>query len=637
MKCPYCNEEGVFDNSNLNHKFKHNGCTHSKYFKVCPSCRTVIAERVVGRYDWSSDVVLADDIFTVDVCPVCKSSWLPDFPTSWTRSITNLEKAIEVIDDVYKLRNIDNDSLLEVQRSHNGIVFNRYRAATRGVNEYLNGAHKRRMSEYLSFLKIAQVLKEDYIDGKKVTSLSSFGELFSQADDSLSQIAFIITMLINIKMTNMYQPLGKESVYRLFNIRFFENILEILIVNEGMNKRTTIYDFGLAVLARNKEQFEKYSIGYSNKFNESGLEAVFFNSSNKELNRAVKSTFISYALSLGLVEKNDNHYSITNFGKAIRVFMKSRPVIWLDQNATDKEAEFELASSILIWRLYKNGLLPVSDIVGGIEPHQRFIERARGISLNQQEDIHFNIQYDEFQSRTNENFTKLILERVKANLADGYDSDEIQGLSDKLAMLWYNQVLELCFAHRTYLDEILNNDLVFSLKSRLQVGMRWHLKVKEMLRNCGLSPQDYKANPKFSGLNIPDLGLYLPGKNIHNPDILANFTTNDGSKCVLVDAKDEVSINNEVPKLLGYNLYCSHCEIDSFCIIALRGYLPRRTKDRILESKESFDRIVIIDEDSLEKLSIAGLTHDEILSAIRPNDVFSHVDNQYLSSLEFFQ
>src|SRR5690554_3774632 len=93
--CPYCKGTDHFDNSNLTHKYRHS-C--NKHFKLCPFCQTKYATD--NPYSLN-DVEVVENIFTITSCQVCNRSWLPDFPTSWTRSFTNLSKVYEFISDIY--------------------------------------------------------------------------------------------------------------------------------------------------------------------------------------------------------------------------------------------------------------------------------------------------------------------------------------------------------------------------------------------------------------------------------------------------------------------------------------------------------------------------------------------------------
>ena len=126
----------------------------------------------------------------------------------------------------------------------------------------------------------------------------------------------------------------------------------------------------------------------------------------------------------------------------------------------------------------------------------------------------------------------------------------------------------------------------------------------------------------FENIIIDKLTLDLPGGTIYNPDMIIFDERVGKNGCILVDAKDENSINAEVHKLKGYNLYCSDDRVDSFCIIALRGKLPERTKRNIEQYKDDFNKIVIIEEKALEKLKEQGKGHNEVFELISLDDGF---------------
>ena len=254
MKCPYCEKNGVFDNSNLNHKFKHNddGCNH--YFKVCPFCGAIYVE---NRYEVKDEkAIKVNNLFEIDTCIVCGKGWMPDFPTSWMRSLTNIGKIYDVIYDCARISEgkINKDVLLNLQRSHNGVVFNKERANFRGNKQYISGALGRRMSDYLLVLKNMNILKET--TDSNTYEFTEFGNLFKELNDLNEIFAFLITACCNIKITNVYQKDNSGSVYKYFKIRYIENILKVCEVNEKSGNGSTIEAFGVSFLARDVKEFE---------------------------------------------------------------------------------------------------------------------------------------------------------------------------------------------------------------------------------------------------------------------------------------------------------------------------------------------------------------------------------------------
>lgn len=605
MKCPYCMEEGSFDNSSINHIYTHNVCR--RVFYVCKNCGLNITEDLSQASPKRMEHHVVSNLNEISSCPNC-GIWLPKFPTSWIRSFTNIGKIDEVIMDLHKIETssgISSEDLYTVQRAHNRVLYNLRRARTRGLELYENGAPKRRMNEYISFLLTSGVLKKA---GKNIT-FTRFGNEFLSKENTVKFVSLYIMLFSNMKMVNGYQSKGKRSVYSYFKVRFIDNILDMLTYKAQRNKIVTSSDFGLAILARNKEDFIVNSLTNSLK-SEGFKRDIYFGETNKELNRGVISTFINCLISLNVIVKNKNEYSITKIGEELQKFLSERPPIW--ENDISRSAE------LLVWRLLNNDLVSKSDLSSDLgEDFFRYAKEKHNIELTTVRDIHFNAFYDEDHQILTDTSENKLVELIQAKYLKSFEISEVVDLLETLSIIWLDEILKFVNFYRESL----------SITSQsLQSGRRWHERTKQLLIASGLNAIDYSDLPIYTPVEIPKLTLFLPGGTYYNPDILVK--SNAEPKYVLVDAKDSNSLDSEVAKLFGYNLYASHSEVDTFCIISVRGSIHDTTLRRILDDEESFNRITLIDENALVRLSIKRRNWNELTQILRRVNGFNYISEK---------
>ena len=621
--CPYCNGETNIKNLNIDHKFKHEVLGCNKTYKKCFTCGTQYSESNQSDLD---NTVVVNDIFEVDFCNVC-NEWLPDFPTSWIRSFTNLSKIYEFLKDVYKNKGnvINSRTLMIIQRRHNGVVFNIERAKERGTNEYITGAPLRRMNEYFGILKNMGLIKfKDDLANNSKMELTLLGEELLKATDSQTLLSCFILGFINMKLDNGFQKNIKSSCYNRFKIRFTENILQTV---HHLNGHATKYQIALSVLARNKTIYKNICIKKLNEFSSESIKDMYFKNS-KEVDRGVKSTFINMFCELGILSRDHNFYSITGFGKSLLQFINARPSIWFDdvrELSILKKVELDYSfSSLIIWRLHKNGLIKDEEISTEIKLiAQDFIEHITGMNINDINDIQINAFYDIPMLEP----TLLTAVRIKTmDLLDNrYDNEELGALLDILGYIWLDDILKIVVHH----DEVTTDfELKFNneFKSNVQSGRKWHETVKEQFLKLKLNVVDYKDSPIFSGIQIDQLKIFLPGGTLYNPDMIIKDVNFGPQNCILIDAKDENSISEEVSKLFGYNIYSSNIAVNTYTIIALRGTLPRTAARRIEQELSSFSRITIIEEEALYKLANQKLTNEQLLDILIPTYGFKLID-----------
>lgn len=622
MKCPYCGGEEHFDNSSINHKFRHNDC--NKYFKLCSFCSTKYIED--GKEYVDINAIRVANLFEADYCIKCRKEWLPDFPTSWLRSLTNIGKIYDVIDDCTRINagEIRKETLLELQRSHNGVTFNKERAKARGTENYITSALERRMADYILVLRNMQVLINTD-KGKENASfeLSRFGEGFTTANNNYEIFAYFITACCNIKINNGFQKMSKSSVYKYFKIRYIENILRGCAFNRKNGELTSIEDFGVTLLSRNEKEFNTRALEYIKSFNRKGLQDKFFNDTNKELNRSVKGAFVNILVSLGVLQQIGDMYDMTVIGEKILELLNTFPAIWYEDIFSNESVEENIirVAYIMSWRLIKNNLLnetmsylKLKDIE---EYLTEFIPNISGC-----EDIHFSLLYDEPLRRNEEHITYRVIHYMSSTIFYDISEDDLYELCQELPCILFAKIYDIVSNNKDIIEPIIDNIDSDTFKQNTQSGKRWHDEVRDSFIKIGIDARDYRDNPLFEQITINRLDLNLPGGTIYNPDILL-FDSNYGKRgCILVDAKDENSINSEVHKLMGYNTYSSDSRVDTHCIIALRGKLPDRTKTRILNNVTEFDRIVIIEEKALDLLVENKVNKEKAMQILYPNNGF---------------
>lgn len=641
MICPYCNGTDKIINYNITHKYVHSkkGCNNS--FKLCPTCNTLIVDKQI-KSTLNNPIITVNSIFDIVTCPNCNNAWLPDFPTSWCRSLTNLNKVYEVTNDMYKNANciISADTLLNIQRSHFGVIFNNDRARKRGYQEYIAGAPRRRMSEYITQLKYMGILTINNSDNNPTPELSPLGEELATSTNPFTTLIYYIIAYSNIKINNGHCKPLKTSCYKYFKIRFIENILSsINFIKNTTGNGASKYQIALSCLCRNDDEFHNYTLRYLKQYSSSALKQLFFINED-ELTRAIVSTFLNIFVSINLLTKDSNDlYSITSLGESVLEFLKYRPAIWYEDievfaktNNTKCEIIF---AKLMIWRLIKNNLLNKSTLKNiSYEELDSLVCKIIGKQHSEFEDIHLNLFYDEPVYK-NLDITNSILSQMRNYLDISVVTfDDLCAVSKLLNISWFNSLQKIAEPYEEISVNTIINSAENSFKANLQSGKKWHNKSRELLNKSGLYTIDYKDNPCFSTLDIPKLKLMLPGGTLHNPDMLIEESSIGETGHILVDAKDSNSIISEVPKLMGYNLYSKNPNVNSFTIITLRGTLPITVLNNILSSKNEFDRITIIEESALEELSNYNLDKKSLLKFILPLDGFKHITLNTVKSME---
>lgn len=632
MKCPYCNGETSFDNSNLSHKYRHS-CRN--YFKICPICSTKYSTENSFLH---SECKIVENIFDVDYCKECNRAWLPDFPTSWTRSFTNLNKIYEFIQDIFnnEQKSINADNLFNIQRSHFGVIYNPNRAKLRGVEEYIVGAGRRRMLEYFNVLKNMGVLKiKDDISGSVNHEFTRFGEEIASSSNPKDLLSYFIISYLNIKLNNGFQRKQKNSCYRYFKIRFAHNLLSAIKYLNEKGVGASKYQIGLSFLARDDKQFKEYCLDYIDSYSSNMIKHLFFEDET-ELNRAVTSTFINVFQSMNIIRYKDELYYLTELGKEIVDLLESRPAIWFEdiEKYADNTGEDvnDIFARLLIWRLVKNNMVDESEVDISLDLLNTLVQNIVGIPIEQISDIHVNLYYDEPMYKHSFDYTFQITDYVKKYLDKRLEisTNEVEEMCELLMFAWYSDIYSIVDKQgELTLTKFVNSaDNIF--KSNMQSGREWHEKSKQLFNQIGLKTVDYKDTPFFSHCIIDRLSLMLPGGTVHNPDLLILESGIGAKNCILVDAKDQNSINSELPKLMGYSLYSKHPSVDSYTIIALRGELPTTTKQRIESSLEDFERVTIIEENALEKLVSKSMTKHDILDLIIPKNGFKYINSNML-------
>lgn len=639
MNCPYCNNSKDLDNSNLTHKFSDkSGC--KKYFKVCNFCNTIfvnkhqISSSITTNINIGYTIKPVNNILNLNKCPSCNKSWLPDFPMSWLRSITNLDKLYELVHDINKNEDygVENGDLLNIQKRHYGVKFNKDRADNIGYDKYIQGSLIRRMSEYINQLRIMGII---HLNSKGKYILTDIGHNLVKSirhDNNAELISYSVLGYINIKINNGYQKNNSNSCYQYFKIRFIENILKSIdFVYREHSKMASKYQIGLSVLCRDESEFKSYCLKNIIEKSPQNIKSFMF-AGEKELDRAVVSGFLNIFISLNLIEKKKDLYGLTPFGLSILNFLEEHPAIWysdlISNNYESYESKNDRFANIILWRLINNNLLTPNDLNIDIEILNKEIAPFMK-NKKQIKDIHLNLFYDEpIYNISIINNTYKILTLIKSKLKTDIELDILESKCKELNTVWINELTIL--VNNNISAEFIKN---FSEKSTFKTGEKWENTTKFYFKKLGLDIDFYKVNPVFSNLKISTLNIFLPGGTLYNPDLLIKERINNQSKYILIDSKGASSIINELHKLKGYNLYASHEEVDSYAVIPLNGTLSQTSKKTILKEKDSFNRICIIEKKAIELLITKNLTKSKILEIILPLNGFKHITANDIDNL----
>lgn len=614
MKCPYCEGEDNFDNSNIKHKYLHKTETCRGYFKVCPVCETKYV--VNNKEVLDKDAYAVSNLYEIDYCINCKTEWLPDFSTSWIRSLTNIEKIYEVMNDCDKIEEgkISRNILISVQRAHNGVLFNRERALKVGFDVYLNGAGLRRMQEYLVALKSFQFLNDE----GNATKFTELGKELLSTKNVYEMYACFISAMCGIKVSNRYLKRRNNSGYSYYQTRYVENVLRMCRYNKEKQLDTYIEDIGIALLARNEEDFFENAMKYSGTFNRSGLQERFFGESTSELFR-VRGALINIMISIGLLDRKHQKYLLTPIGEDVCKIYEKYPGIWYTNL---KENEVEKAAYLMVWRLLSNEFVDENCLLISKDDLQKYINEHLMIDVDTCIDVDFNIYYD--IPEENDNLIQLVYEFINNNLMS-IEQELFEKMSNLLLMKNYKRMLDIVYSHKEIIDvryDVMSRCLV---GQAIQSGSEWHKKTYDLFKKIGTNIYNYQENPIYNHLLIPELQIYLPGGTNYNPDMIWN-TRQD--KNILIDAKDANSISQEITKLLGYNIYSHYKDVDSYCIIVLRGNMPQRALERIMDNVDMFDRICIVEENALERMVDSNVSEEKLCELILPISGFKYVTMQ---------
>jgi predicted transcriptional regulator len=394
MICPYCGEDGNFKNKNLTHKHLHKKCKN--YIKKCPICDTIYAKKNPYNLD---NCVEVDNLFEIDTCIKCERAWLPDSPTSWIRSVTNINKLYEVMDDINSnnQKKITPDNLYDIQRGHGGVIYNRKRAEIRGNEDYIEGSGKRRMSEYINHLKNMGFLKiksyQKY--GKLYHEFTKLGDEFINSTEPEDIITFLIIGYLNIKLNNGYQTKRINSNYQFFKIRFAHNLLKAInYVEENYKSGASKYQIGLSFLARNKVQFKEKTLKEIDRFSSNQIKDRYFIKED-ELNRAVVSTFINPFITLNILKEKDGLYCLTDLGKNLLEILNNRPAIWyedIEEYSINNDLKTnELFAKLILWCLIKNSYIKEEEVSISTTNIEEAIENLTSKNIEKIKDIHLNL------------------------------------------------------------------------------------------------------------------------------------------------------------------------------------------------------------------------------------------------------
>ena len=517
LKCNKCGNRRL-TNPSTNYTYY---CDKDRlYFKVCPFCN--------GRIE---DKDICD-------CPHC-GEWLPNFPTSWVRSATNiyiLRKVAEFI-SVFLNGNCTDSDLSRVLTRENLVTVSQKRLEN-NREEYWKGGPQRRASEYavnLRYLGFAS--KKSY-----KTYLNYFGNVFTKVETKLDFNSCCIRSFLRLKLGNVHDSKGTYSQYR---IRPLFLILKLIGDLEKSKKVAYLENIALAVMCRDEEDDYSKALNYSKEYDRQFIYDTFF-SKGKEYKRVVLGVFVHWLEQIGLINKKSStnlvELSLTPVGKEI----------------LDTYRKIDILSG------YNK-----DEIVENIE------KSVDGVPI-------IDFEYDVLNSENRKYVYKKTGKTEKYYL-NAYN---------KLLLSELDKIKKIVVSFSSKKERELLELKVSKISEETQrTGQKWESYVYDCFDKLSLKPLWYRYERTFASVILPDEAMdSLAGGTEHNPDIIIL------EPLLLIDPKKNA--NNEMYKVSAYDLYALHPEIDGNSLIASQVVLKENYARRI----EGLKRTSVIDKYALDTL-----------------------------------
>jgi len=504
MKCKKCNSINVTTPS-INYSYY---CKKDKYyFKVCPFCKTEL--------EGKSDVE----------CNSC-GAWLPNFPTSWVRSVTNIYTLRKIAEMVGECSNgiCSDDALAKILAAEKLVTVDPIKLEKDGVS-YWTGGPRRRASEYTANLRFLGLASKS----NTFTRLNYSGIKFSEVKTKLEFNATCARIFFRLRITNKYDIRGSYSEYKIRPIFLMLKIIKDLA---DVGKEAYLENMALAVMSRDEKVDYKRALNYSIEYDRSFLYKTFF-SEGKEYRRVVQGVFSHWMEQIGLIERenigNTIKIKITEVGKKILNFYETM----------HSSFEYNKDEALVKLMEYDDGVLP------------------------------FDVEYD-FSDSDIKYLNEKLGDRSKLlkNIMNRSIDEELKALEDIISI------------HSTAYEKKVLSLKVSSAKNAFKSGQEWEEEVYRSLEELNLSPKWYKKEKTFAHIVLSDEILNsLTGGTGHNPDIILF------EPIILVDPKKDVNI--EMYKVSAYDKYATDINVDANALIVSSVLMKPKLAERLKKLKRT--------------------------------------------------
>ncbi len=233
------------------------------------------------------------------------SGFLPHLPYSWSRSITNLDMLVDIIDEIKKSQVLYDSNPKDMKKHLFLALLGKGKITVDSSKskdkKYIKGGPERRVAEYLMCLQIFRLIDSNY-------SLTALGEYLHKTKNT--SVLFLSFYILNIKNSIL-----KGKTYQDFNVFHFKKIFEVL-----KEKRSLLLEDCMLILMAH--QPDDYIKVHDNFFRDKScqnpqlrkilIERYFLGENNKEMGRQ-KAALFNLLEASGIIDldKTNKLYSLT--------------------------------------------------------------------------------------------------------------------------------------------------------------------------------------------------------------------------------------------------------------------------------------------------------------------------------------
>jgi len=505
---------------NLNYLHKNKGGD----YKICYACKTKITE-TKKRF-----------------CPNC-STWIPNFPTSWARSITNVSllRRIGQVITAYMGEEFDVDNLTKFLVGEGIISVDEEK--NNSEEKYWAGGPRRRAAEYAQNMKFLGFANEKKVKNKKITKLSFSGNKFFKSTNKLEHDAVLMKAILSLKLTNQY-------AIKLYDEYHFRPLLSGLRIVEKLGGSCTLEQFALAFMVTDEGKDFSVALDFATKRKDS-LSDLFFNK-GKELSRVIQGVFMHWLTGSGLIERKK-----TQDGIKILITELGSKVLELYENYKPVWYENEEKAADLITEIIKDDKL------------------FKGPD--------FSFYYD-VPDEKKEKVLGLCATKM------GTDGISVLEMIDSLDKKQTEKIKETIMIYA--IDKEVMSVKISNVFESIKSGGNWEGAVLKRLGILKLEPVFYKDKKIFKDVVLEKwITDALRGGTTHNPDIL---TTRP--EYIMVDAKKNAE--GERYKIRAYDGYANHPKVMTPVLIVS----VNPVSDTTSRSLKELTKTSVIDANALDIL-----------------------------------